>query len=50
MANLLLEKRGDGTPETVGPNWVTRFIQRHDDLKSKFTIPTIWTKLDLQKG
>ena len=36
MANLLLEKRGDGNSTTVGPNWVTRFIKRHEDLKSKF--------------
>lgn len=36
MANLLLEKRGDGNPETTGPTWVSRFIQRHPEIKSKF--------------
>ncbi|KAL1957219.1 hypothetical protein VTO42DRAFT_6253 [Malbranchea cinnamomea] len=36
MANLLIEKRGNGNSEPIGPNWVTRFIKRHPEIKSKF--------------
>ncbi|OJD20858.1 hypothetical protein ACJ73_07803 [Blastomyces percursus] len=36
MANLLLEKRGDGNLTPTGPNWVTNFFQRHPEIKSKF--------------
>jgi hypothetical protein len=42
MANLLLQKRDNTSPvfnaliPTVGKNWVYKFIQRHDPLKSRF--------------
>lgn len=35
MADLLLSDRG-GNTERIGPNWVTRFIKRHDDIASKY--------------
>ncbi|OJD22097.1 hypothetical protein ACJ73_06562 [Blastomyces percursus] len=35
MADLL-EKRGNGIPNPIGPNWVTRLLQRHEEIKSKF--------------
>jgi hypothetical protein len=38
MANILLAKRDESTsPSTVGTNWVRNFVNRHDDLKSKFS-------------
>jgi hypothetical protein len=40
MANILLAAR-DGssadTPSTVGENWVRRFVNRHEQLRSKYT-------------
>ena len=36
MANLLLQKRGDENSKTVGKNWISSFIKRHEELKSKF--------------
>ena len=38
MADLLLAKRGSTRIDTVGLNWVTKFIKRHpDQLKSRFS-------------
>jgi hypothetical protein len=34
MANLLLSDRKS---ESIGLNWVSRFIKRHDELTSKYT-------------
>ena len=36
MANVLLANRGSKPPLTVGRNWVTTFIKRHDILKTRF--------------
>ena len=36
MANLLLEKQGDENSKTIGKNWISSFIKRHEELKSKF--------------
>lgn len=37
MANLLLLKRGDTPPRTVGKNWVSNFVKRHQDLTTRFS-------------
>ncbi|KAL2697510.1 hypothetical protein AAEP93_011414 [Penicillium crustosum] len=37
MANLLLEHRGDHTPQTVSKNWPTQYIKRHPELSSRFS-------------
>ena len=37
MANILLSKRGDTNIQTVGVNWATNFIKRHDELKARFS-------------
>jgi hypothetical protein len=37
MANLLLAKRGSTIVQTVGENWVTKFVKRHPELKSRFS-------------
>ncbi|KAJ5568130.1 hypothetical protein N7450_001957 [Penicillium hetheringtonii] len=37
MANLLLAKRGSTPIQTVGEKWVYNFIQRHPELKSRFS-------------
>ena len=38
MAQLLLTKRGgSNTPSQVGIHWVQRFINRHNELKSKYS-------------
>ncbi|KAJ6436248.1 ATP-dependent DNA helicase PIF1 [Purpureocillium lavendulum] len=34
MANLLLSERGQ---ETVGENWVRKFVGRHDEIKAKYS-------------
>ena len=34
MANLLLSQRGQSS--SVGTNWITRFVKRHDKLMSKY--------------
>ena len=37
MAGVLaVQKAGLSTPLRVGPNWVSRFIKRHNDLQTKF--------------
>lgn len=35
MANLLLAKRGNAIPQTLGLNWVDRFVKRQKVLKKK---------------
>ena len=37
IANLLLKKRGSTPVQTVGENWVTKFVKRHPDLASQFS-------------
>lgn len=37
MANLLLQHRGDHTPQTVGKNWPTQYIKQHPGLTSRFS-------------
>jgi hypothetical protein len=37
MANLLLAKRGSISIQTVGEKWAYNFIQRHPELKSRFS-------------
>jgi len=38
LAQLLLSARLKSSKEaTIGENWVSRFIQRHPELKSKYT-------------
>lgn len=34
MANLLLAERGKGP---VGENWLRKFVQRHDEIKAKYS-------------
>ncbi|GMG14216.1 unnamed protein product [Aspergillus oryzae] len=37
MANILLAKRGDPIPTTVGQKWAYNLVQRRDELKSRFS-------------
>jgi hypothetical protein len=37
MANILLTKRGSTPIQTVGEKWVYNFIQRHPELRSRFS-------------
>ena len=37
MANLLLETRGTTPIQTVGVNWVTKFVKRHPELDIRFS-------------
>ncbi|GMG14126.1 unnamed protein product [Aspergillus oryzae] len=37
MANILLAKRGDPIPTTVGQKWAHNLVQRRDELKSRFS-------------
>jgi hypothetical protein len=37
MADLLLSERKSGPSTSIGKNWVSNFIKRHDDLTSKYT-------------
>jgi hypothetical protein len=36
MANILLSKRGSTTAQTVGEKWVYNFINRRDEIKTRF--------------
>ena len=36
MANLLLASRGITPPPTVGQNWATNYVSRHDTLKTAY--------------
>jgi hypothetical protein len=37
MANILLAARGSTPPLTVGVNWVSAFVKRRDDLRTRFS-------------
>ena len=37
MATILLAKRGEPIPTTVGDKWVCNLVQRKDELKSRFS-------------
>ncbi|KAI9041941.1 Pogo transposable element [Aspergillus affinis] len=37
MANILLAQRGTTPVQSVGENWVTKFIKRQDRLKTRYT-------------
>jgi hypothetical protein len=37
MANILLMKRGSTTTQTVGEKWVYNFINRHEEIKTRFS-------------
>jgi hypothetical protein len=37
MANILLAARGTTPPLTVGVNWVSTFVKRRDELRSRFS-------------
>jgi hypothetical protein len=37
MANILLAARGETPPTTVGKNWPSAFIQRHDEIRTRFS-------------
>jgi len=37
MANILLAARGSNPPPTVGKNWPSTFVQRRDELRSRFS-------------
>jgi hypothetical protein len=36
MANILLQEGSRSGQQAVGKNWVTEFIKRHDEIKSRF--------------
>ncbi|KAJ8226388.1 hypothetical protein LV160_009114, partial [Aspergillus fumigatus] len=37
MANILLAQRGSTPTQTVGEKWVYNFINRHDEIKTRFS-------------
>jgi hypothetical protein len=37
MANILLAQRGTTTLQSVGEKWVTNFIKRHSEVKTRYT-------------
>ena len=37
MANILLAARGETPPTTVGKNWPSTFIQRRDEIRTRFS-------------
>ena len=37
MANILLTTRGESPSPTVGVNWVSTFVKRRDELKSRYS-------------
>ena len=37
MANILLAARGTTPPPTVGVNWVSNFVKRRDELRTRFS-------------
>ena len=37
MADILLATRGESPPSTVGVNWVSTFVNRRDELKSRYS-------------
>jgi len=45
MANIILKRKNPPTPQTVGTNWVTKFVKRHPELQSVFN-----RKFDYQRA
>ena len=37
MANILLAERGTTPIQSVGVNWVRNYINRHDEIKTRFS-------------
>jgi hypothetical protein len=37
MANILLQQRGSTPPQTVGKNWVSNYVKRHSEIKTRFS-------------
>jgi hypothetical protein len=37
MANILLAARGDTPSPTVGKNWLSSFVERRDELRSRYS-------------
>jgi hypothetical protein len=38
MANILLAARGNQPPPTVGKNWPSKFVERRDELRTRFSV------------
>jgi hypothetical protein len=38
MANILLAARGSQPPPTVGKNWPSKFVQRRDELRTRYSV------------
>jgi hypothetical protein len=38
MANILLAARGHQPPPTVGKNWPSKFVQRRDELRTRYSV------------
>lgn len=38
MANILLAARGSQPPPTVGKNWPSKFVERRDELRTRFSV------------
>lgn len=38
MANILLAARGSQSPSTVGKNCPSKFVQRRDELRTRYSI------------
>ena len=38
MANILLAARGSHPPPTVGKNWLSKFVKRRDELRTRFSV------------
>lgn len=45
MANIILKSKNPSTPQTVGTNWVTKFVKRHPELQSVYN-----RKFDYQRA
>jgi hypothetical protein len=37
MANILLAARSDTPPPTVSKNWASSFVERRDELRSRYS-------------
>jgi hypothetical protein len=38
MANILLAARGSQPPPTVGKNWPSKFVNRRDELRTRYSV------------
>jgi hypothetical protein len=38
MANILLAEHGSQPPPTVGKNWPSKFVERRDELRTRFSV------------